>query len=214
MIISIDGPAGTGKSTVSRLVAQRLDLPHLDTGAYYRAATLLALRKGLDVNDERAVTAAVNASLLDQIGSRMYVDGEDVSHLIRSPEVSAAVSVVSAHGAVREALVAHQRAWVRRHGGSAVVEGRDIGSIVFPDAPVKVYLDASPEVRAARRSAETGQKATEVLVDQERRDHIDSTRVTSPLRIPEGATVIDTSDMQIDEVVGAIVELVESRLSR
>ncbi len=206
-IITIDGPAGTGKSTVSRLVALTLELPHLDTGAYYRAATLCGLRKGVDLHDGEAMAELVGASSFDQVGDRMYLDGDDVTEAIRLPDVTNTVSIASAHPEVRRALVAEQRQWVSSHEGRAVVEGRDIGSIVFPDAGLKIYLDASPEVRAQRRAGETGQDVSRVLQEQERRDTIDSTRTASPLTVPTDAVVIDTSDLTIYEVVARIVEL-------
>ncbi len=206
-IITIDGPAGTGKSTVSRLVALTLELPHLDTGAYYRAATLSGLRRGVDLHDREAMAELVNTSSFDQVGDRMYLNGEDVTEAIRLPDVTNTVSIASAHPEVRKALVAEQRHWVESREGRAVVEGRDIGSIVFPDAGLKVYLDASAEVRALRRAGETGQEVSRVLQEQERRDTIDSTRSVSPLTVPSDAVVIDTTDLSIDDVVSMIVEL-------
>ena len=206
-IITIDGPAGTGKSTVSRLVARTLELPHLDTGAYYRAATLGGLRNQVDLDDGKAMAALVGSSSFDQVGDRMYLDGDDVTEAIRLPEVTNKVSIVSAHPEVRRALVAEQRKWVGSREQRAVVEGRDIGSIVFPDAGLKVYLDAAPEVRARRRAGETGQDVSRVLHEQERRDTIDSTRSVSPLTVPSDAVVIDTTHLTIDDVVARIVEL-------
>jgi cytidylate kinase len=206
-IISIDGPAGTGKSTVSRLVALTLELPHLDTGAYYRAATLGGLRTAIDLHDGEAMADLVATTSFDQVGDRMYLDGDDVTEAIRLPDVTNTVSIVSAHPEVRRALVAEQRHWVESREGRAVVEGRDIGSIVFPEAGLKIYLDASAEVRAMRRAGETGQDVSRVLREQERRDKIDSTRTASPLAIPPDAVVIDTTDLTVDEVVARIVEL-------
>ncbi len=203
--LTIDGPAGTGKSTVSRLVAQRLGIPHLDTGAYYRAATLVAMRSEVDLQDEREVGPAVARAFFDQIEGAMYVDGEDVSLLIRDPEVNRHVSVVAAFPSVRRTLVEHQRNWVEMQEGGAIVEGRDIGSVVFPSAPLKIYLDASAEVRAKRRAIETGQEPNRVLEEQGRRDHLDSTRADSPLAVPEGAVVIDTDSLTIEQVVEEIV---------
>lgn len=206
-IIAIDGPAGTGKSTVSRLVALTLELPHLDTGAYYRAATLGGLRKHIDLEDGQAMADLVETSSFDQVGDRMYLDGDDVTEAIRLPDVTNTVSIVSAHPEVRHALVAEQRHWVESREERAVVEGRDIGSIVFPDAGLKIYLDATPEIRARRRAGETGQDVSRVLQEQKRRDSIDSTRTASPLTVPSDAVVIDTTDLTIDEVVARIVEL-------
>jgi cytidylate kinase len=145
---------------------------------------------------------------LDQDAGRMYLDGVDVSSEIREPDVTARVSQVAAHTEVRELLVEYQRDWVRRHGGRAVVEGRDIGTVVFPDADLKIYLDATPEVRARRRAVQDDAEPSAVLEDLHRRDHLDSTRETSPLKIPAGAYVIDTSDLTFDEVVDRVVDLV------
>jgi cytidylate kinase len=208
LIITVDGPSGTGKSTVSRAVAARLAIPHLDTGAFYRAATLGAVRAGIDTSDEESVRGALGTVVLDQEAGRMYLDGVDVSSEIREPDVTARVSQVAAHTEVRELLVEYQRDWVRRHGGRAVVEGRDIGTVVFPDADLKIYLDATPEVRARRRAVQDDAEPSAVLEDLHRRDHLDSTRETSPLKIPAGAYVIDTSDLTFDEVVDRVVDLV------
>jgi len=210
MIVTVDGPGGTGKSTVSRVVAAKSGLPHLDTGAYYRAATLAALEAEVDPSDGHAVRDVVSRSTFAQEGGRMYLDGREVSVGIRSDRVTAAVSAVSAHPEVREALVQLQRAWVDEHGGG-VVEGRDIGSVVFPDATIKVFLDASPEERARRRSMETGEPLDEVLADLGRRDHIDSTRAASPLTIPDGAVMIDTSELSFEEVVESLLALIRAK---
>lgn len=207
-VVTIDGPSGTGKSTVSKLVAARLGLPHLDTGAFYRAATLAAMKAGVDLANESAVVDVVGSSTLEQEADRMFLDGRDVSEEIRSEDVTSAVSVVSAHTRIRSLLVEFQRDWVGTHGGNAVVEGRDIGSVVFPDARVKVYLDARPEVRARRRADQDGIATEDALESIRRRDHIDSTREASPLTIPKGAVVVDTSDLSLDQVVDAIVSIV------
>lgn len=209
MIVTLDGPGGTGKSTVSRAVAARAGLPHLDTGAYYRAATLAVLRAGVDPGNPDAVFRIVSRTSMDQEGDRMYLDGEDVSTEIRGEAVTSAVSAVSAHPEVRKLLVEKQRAWAAEHGGG-VVEGRDIGSVVFPDAEVKVFLDASPEVRARRRALETGERFEDVLEDLKRRDGLDSTRPTSPLRVPEGAVIVDTSNLSIEQVVEELLRLIEA----
>ncbi|HEY4607148.1 MAG TPA: (d)CMP kinase [Acidimicrobiia bacterium] len=205
LIVTMDGPAGTGKSTVSRAVALRLGLPHLDTGAYYRAAGLAAMRAGVDLEDGAEVAGVVASSDLDQVDGRMLLEGEDVSTRIRSPEVTTASSRVSAHPEVRKVLVTRQREWVERHQNRAVVEGRDIGSVVFPHATLKIYLDARPEVRARRRADQTGGDVSEVLAELAARDHRDSTRQASPLSIPTDAMVVDTSDMTFDEVVDRVV---------
>lgn len=211
MIVTLDGPGGTGKSSASRELARRLDLPHLDTGAYYRAATLAALRAGIDPEDGDSTTECLTQLDLDQQEGRMFLNGEDVSDEIRSDAVTAAVSAVSRHPSVRERLVDLQRAWVMERSERAVVEGRDIGSVVFPDADVKIYLDARPEVRARRRSAESGEPFADVLADLRRRDALDSSRANSPLRVPEGAVVVDTSEMSLDAVVEALLELVDAK---
>ncbi|HEU4894232.1 MAG TPA: (d)CMP kinase, partial [Acidimicrobiia bacterium] len=194
-------------STVSRQLARRSGLPHLETGAFYRAATLAVMEAGLDPSDEDAVVALVSRLTMGQEDGRMYLDGRDVTTELRTDPVTASVSAVSAHPGVREHLVSLQRRWVAEQGGG-VVEGRDIGSVVFPDAAVKIFLDASPEVRARRRALETGEPLDEVLVDLNRRDRLDSSRAASPLRIPEGAIVVDTSDLTLGEVVDRLVELI------
>jgi cytidylate kinase len=207
LVVTMDGPAGTGKSTVSRLVADRLGVPRLDTGAFYRAAGLAALRAGIDLDDHSAVADLVAGLRLDQVDDRMLMDGLDVSQEIRTQIVTEASSRVSTHPDVRGLLVVYQREWVTRHDNRAVVEGRDIGSIVFPDATLKVYLDARPAVRARRRAAQTGEEYSQVLEELGDRDRRDSTREASPLTVPEGAVVVDTSDMSVDEVVDLVLGL-------
>ena len=211
LIVTIDGPSGTGKSTVSRAVASAVGLPHLDTGAFYRAATLAVIRAGIDPADDEAVADVVDRALLDQEEGQMFLDGDDVSREIRGPDVTAIVSRVAANPEVRRILVSHQRDWVTRHANGAVVEGRDIGSVVFPDAKLKVFLDARPDVRAGRRAVETGDDHASVMEDLGRRDRFDSTRTASPLTVPDGAIVIDTSDLTFDQVVARVVELVRDR---
>ena len=211
-VVAIDGPSGVGKSTVARAVAVALGIPHLDTGAYYRAATLLALRAAVDPGDEAGIVAALAAGDIDyeQTGEVM-VDGADVGTELRGPEVTAAVSAVSAHAGVRRAIVAMQRAWVERRAGSAVVEGRDIGTVVFPEAAVKVYLTATPEVRAARRAADpeaAGFTLEELVAQMRERDALDSSREVSPLRPAADAVVIDTSELTVADVVGRVLDLV------
>ncbi len=209
-VVAIDGPGGVGKSTVARAVAAELGLPYLNTGAYYRAATVAAREAGVDLDDGGAVTAEVARHDFAFEDGAMLLDGRDVTEATRTPEVTAAVSVVSAHPGVRELMVAAQRDWLDHHGGRGVVEGRDIGTVVLPGAPVKVFLDARPEVRAARRAKDRearGFDAEAVLADLARRDRIDSTREASPLQVAGDAVVIDTSDLSIDEVVGRVLEL-------
>lgn len=210
-VIAIDGPAGSGKSTIGRALAERLGLTYLDTGAMYRAVAFLALRAGLDVEDDDAVSAAAKEMVLDQDRGRVVVNGHDAAHEIRGPEVSAAVSRVAALPSVREELRMRQRQWAEAHGGG-VIEGRDIGSVVFPDALLKVYLTASPEVRAARRAAEMGEvdngAVERALVE---RDTADSNRSHSPLVQADGAVTVDSSTMGVDAVVDVIIELIEER---
>lgn len=204
-LVAIDGPSGTGKTTVSRLVAARLGLPYLDTGAFYRAATHAAITAGIDIGDGKAIAELLTIISLEQEQNHTFVDGFDVSEEIRSAEVTSKVSVVSAHPEVRSILVDRLREWVEDHDGRAVVEGRDIGSVVFPDADVKIYLDASAAIRADRRAIQDGDDPAEVLESIQQRDHIDSTRTTSPLTVADDARVIDTSDLNLDEVVDLIV---------
>jgi cytidylate kinase len=211
MIVTVDGPGGTGKSTVSRVVAHEAGLPHLDTGAFYRAATLAALEAGVDPSDEGEVLSVVADARFDQEKGRMYLDGVDVSEEIRSEAVTRAVSAVSTHPGVRAILVEQQRAWIDRHHGRGLVEGRDIGSVVFPDATLKIYLDADPGVRARRRALETGEDHDDVLADLLRRDEIDSTRPTSPMKVPEGAVVVDTSHLGFEDVVERLLELIRAK---
>lgn len=212
MVVAIDGPAGSGKSTASRAVGERLVLPHLDTGAFYRAATATVIRAGVEPTNAREATEAVAGRSLSYRGGHMLVDGQDVCTEVRSPEVTAAVSAVSAHPDIRALMVSQQRAWVAERGGGAVVEGRDIGTVVFPDADLKIYLTASPEVRASRRGrdaeAAKTDKADLVRAITER-DAADSSRSVSPLRPAEDAIEIDTSHMSIARVVDMIVELAE-----
>lgn len=210
MVIAIDGPSGVGKSTVSRRVAHELGLAYLDTGATYRAATLAVLRAGIDITDETAVFDELVNHTIDYDERGVILDGESVTFAVRSDEVTASVSAVSAHPAVRAEIVAIQRRWVELHEHGAVVEGRDIGTVVFPDAPVKVFLTASPLVRAKRRASDDeadGRELTEIAEKLAARDHADSTRATSPLRPANDATIIDTSAMTIDEVVTEIISL-------
>jgi cytidylate kinase len=206
-VIAIDGPAGSGKSTVARAVADRLALEYLDTGAMYRGVAHAVLRRGIDPTDAAAVADVARAVVLDVTRSRCLVDGEDASSAIRGPEVTGAVSAVAANPDVRIEMVARQRAWVDELGGG-VMEGRDIGSVVFPEAELKVYLTASPEVRARRRAAEVpGLDVEAVAADIGRRDEADSSRAASPLVAADGARVLDTSELTVDGVVDAIVEM-------
>ncbi len=210
LILAIDGPAGSGKSTVSRLVATRLRLPHLDTGGHYRAATLLALRNGIPLDDGRAIAAVLQDVQISSRDGLTTIDGEVVEGAIRGSDVTAAVSEVSAHPEVRREMVETQRAWVRDNGGSAVVEGRDIGTVVFPHAPLKVFLTADEAERARRRGRELGEDPALHLEAIRRRDLVDGSRSTSPLAVADDAVVIDTTHLTLAEVVEAIVAMAEA----
>jgi cytidylate kinase len=196
LLVAIDGPAGAGKSTVSKAVAHSLGVERLDTGAMYRAVAALALELGMPPEDSDAVAALAGASTI-VVGDRVTIDGRDVTGVIRSPEVGRAVSVVAANAEVRRHLVQRQRAWAAAHGGG-VVEGRDIGSVVFPEAEVKVYLTASPEERARRRNDEAPEGVA-------RRDRIDSTREASPLREAADAHRLDTTGRTVQDVVEEVL---------
>lgn len=205
LVIAIDGPAGSGKSTVARRVAKTLGLEYLDTGAMYRSVTFACLARGVDPADadEVGVVAQEIDMRIDANGT-VAVNGFDATTQIRGPEVTRAVSQVAAHPEVRAELVSRQREWARRRGGG-VLEGRDIGSVVFPDATLKVYLSASPEVRAARRAREVEDLDYDtVAADLARRDALDSGRQHDPLKRADGAIEVDTSYLTIDEVVGLI----------
>lgn len=207
LVLAIDGPAGSGKSTVAKAVAARIGLEYLDTGAMYRSVAFAALRGGVDPEDAEVVAnLARNMDLDISPSGRVTVDGVDATIEIRGPEVTRAVSIVAANPEVRGEMRARQRQWVAKRGGG-VMEGRDIGTVVFPDARLKVYLDASPEVRAARRSKEVADLSYEtVATDLARRDALDQNRDHDPLRTAADAVVIDTSDLTVDEIVDAIME--------
>lgn len=204
-VIAIDGPAGSGKSTVARAVAERLGLPYLDTGAMYRSIAFAALRARIDPADEAAVAARARDCRIElSPEGSVRVDGVDATIEIRGPEVTRAVSVVAANPGVRAELRTRQREWLDAQGGG-VLEGRDIGTVVVPDAELKVYLDARPEVRAARRSREVGELSyDEVAAEIARRDALDQGRDDSPLEAADDALIVDTSDLTIDEVVEVI----------
>lgn len=210
MVIAVDGPAGVGKTTVARGVARALGLPHLDTGAFYRAVTLAVVRSGVDPTDADAVLAVTAGSRLDYADGQMLLDGEAVASAVRAPEVAALVSAVSAFPEVRRVVVGRQREWVERHGGDAVVEGRDIGTVVFPQAPVKVYLVADPAERARRRARDreaAGLPPDEIERQLRARDHADSTREASPLRAAEDAVTIDTTHLTAEQVIAIVLGL-------
>jgi len=204
-VVAIDGPSGSGKSTVARALAERLGLEYLDTGAMYRAIAFAALQRGLDPLDGALMDKLAADVDLVTAGPDVVVDGYDASIEIRGPEVTKAVSAVAAHPGVRQEMVSRQREWIRSHGGG-VVEGRDIGSEVWPDAELKVYLTADLAVRAARRKAEmAAEDRQEVADDLARRDALDSSRATSPLRRADGAIELDTTHLTVEEIVEALL---------
>ena len=204
-VIAIDGPAGAGKSTIARALAARLGLEYLDTGAMYRAVTFAAMRRGI-VDDDAAVAALAREVTLEVGEHGVLVDGVDATVEVRSAEVTRSVSRVAANSAVRSELVERQRAWARRRGGG-VIEGRDIGSVVFPDAQLKLYLTASPRVRAERRVAEAGGDVDEIEAAIAARDDYDSSRADSPLVQADGSRVLDTTGLSIEAVLAAIERL-------
>lgn len=210
-VIAIDGPAGAGKSTIARALAARLGLEYLDTGAMYRAVTFAAMRRGV-IDDDAAVAALAQEVTLEVGDHGVLVDGVDATVEVRSAEVTRSVSRVAANSAVRSELVERQRAWARRRGGG-VIEGRDIGSVVFPDAELKLYLTASPRVRAERRVAEAGGDVDEIEAAIAARDGYDSSRADSPLVQADGSRVLDTTGLSIDGVLAAIEQLLGERLS-
>jgi cytidylate kinase len=203
-VVAIDGPAGAGKSTIAKELARVLELPYLDTGAMYRGITCAALRKGINPSDESVVARLAITTVLDISDDRLLVDGVDATQDIRGEAVTRAVSAVAANSDVRRELRERQRTWVAELGGG-VVEGRDISTVVFPDARLKVFLTASPLVRAQRRVAQIGGDVEQIARDIAERDHKDSTRIDSPLRESENAIVVDTSNRTIGDVVSQIV---------
>ncbi len=220
VVVAMDGPSGSGKSSTARGVADRLGLRYLDTGAQFRAVTVWMLRHGVDVHDPAAVAAAAGRPVLesgtDPLAPTITVDGEDVAEAIRSAEVTAAVSPVAAVPEVRSRLLALQRQIIAAavEAGGIVVEGRDIGSVVWPTADVKLYLTADPAARAARRAAENGGGSVEATeADLLRRDAIDSSRAAAPLVVPEGALHLDTTPYGLDEVIDRVVAIVDQAVS-
>lgn len=217
LIIAIDGPSGAGKGTVARTIASRLSYRHIDTGAMYRAIAWLALRDGADLQDESRVAAIARSAALDLDGLDGVVraNGHEISSAIRTPEMDRAAAIVARHPEVRAVLVDRQRAY--GHGGGVVMEGRDIGSVVFPQADVKIYLDATPAERARRRAGDPahstgreGRAVEQVQNDLAARDTSDSTRTVSPLTKAADAIYMDTTGVAIDDVVERVLALVES----
>jgi cytidylate kinase len=208
-VIAIDGPAGAGKSTVAKLVAEASGLPYLDTGAMYRCVALQTLRDDVEPTDGIVVGGIAETADISVEGLRSMLNGEDVSELIRTPEIAAIVSVIAAHTQVRTAMRHQQQRWIASHGGG-VVEGRDIGTVVFPDAAVKIFLTASPEERAHRRVGQSGGDIASVASNIAERDRIDSERLDSPLRPAGDAIIVDSTGLDISEVVSIIVGHYES----
>jgi cytidylate kinase len=209
MVIAIDGPAGAGKSSVARAVASALGITYMDSGAMYRCAALAALERGLSPDDPAQMGALARSLQIELAGGRVVLDGRDVTEQIRDPAVTSAASMVSVHPQVREAMVERQRALIG--GGDFVAEGRDIGTVVSPEAPLKVFLTASEPERARRRAAETGEGAEQVLAAQRARDDRDRAREHGALRAAADAIELDTTDLSLEQVVERIVAAARER---
>lgn len=209
MVIAIDGPAGAGKSTVGRALATRLGLAYLDTGAQFRAVGVAALHGGISFDDHNSCAALAKTFETTDDG-HVWVKGIDYTSLIRSPEAGQAASKVAVIASVRTNLAERQRAWATAHGGG-VIEGRDIGSVVFPDAILKLYITASAEVRGACRSAETGEHVDEVIASIRERDHRDKNRDAAPLTATSDSVRVDTSDRPVSDIVDEIIQLLKER---
>ena len=214
MIVAIDGPSGAGKGTIARAVAARLGYDHVDTGAMYRAVAWKSLQVSADLADEAQVAAVASAATFDLASGRVVIDGHDVSLAIRTPEIDRAAAAVARLPAVRRVLVDRQRAIGR--GGGVVMEGRDIGTVVFPDADVKIYLDASPEERARRRAGDPAHAASaaralaEVATALAERDRSDTTRSDSPLAMAPGSVHIETTGLPVDAVVERVMAVIST----
>ena len=209
-VIAIDGPAGAGKSTIAKALASRLKMKYLDTGAMYRAVTFEAMLRELDLDDQGAITLMAQECDLHVGLDRVIINGHDATLAIRGPEVTGNVSKVAANSGVRTEMRIRQQEWATSHGGG-VIEGRDIATVVFPDAVLKVFLTASPEVRALRRVDQSGGNVTEIAAAIAQRDLTDSTRADSPLASSSDSVVIDTSDRAIEDVVDEIEKLFMER---
>tara|TARA_B100001778_G_scaffold198918_1_gene164172 strand:+ start:4233 stop:6146 length:1914 start_codon:yes stop_codon:yes gene_type:complete len=203
-ILAIDGPAGSGKSSLAKLLAEKLQLEYLDTGAMYRSVAAEALSANVNPKDLLSVAEIAGKTVISFEGQQVYVNGNDLTETIRSAEVNAVVSYVAANPGVRAILRRAQRSWARQRGGG-VLEGRDIGSVVFPRAKLKVYVTATPEERARRRSLESGRSIEEILTEIQGRDEIDSSRADSPLAVSTNAIIVDTTDKSLDEVAGEVL---------
>ena len=209
-VIAIDGPAGAGKSTIAKALSSRLNMKYLDTGAMYRAVTYEAMLRDLDLNDQSAITVLAQECDLHVGIDRVIINGHDATSAIRGPEVTGNVSKVAANSGVRTEMRIRQQEWATAHGGG-VIEGRDIATVVFPDAVLKVFLTASPEVRAQRRVDQSGGDVQEIAAAIAERDLLDSTRADSPLASSSDSVVVDTSDRAIDDVVSDIEKLFLNR---
>jgi cytidylate kinase len=208
-VIAIDGPAGSGKSTVARVLATRLGLDYLDTGAMYRSVAFAVIQRNIDPDDAEAI-GTLASKVTIEVADTVVVDGVDATLEIRGPEVTRLVSAVAANPAVRKEMVQRQREWAEAHGGG-VVEGRDIGTVVFPDAELKIFLTASDEERALRRSKEVRDLAyDEVAAAIAKRDYLDSTRAASPLTKAPDAVEIDTSTLSVDEIIEQVMQRLAS----
>ena len=205
-VIAIDGPAGAGKSTIAQALSARLSMKYLDTGAMYRAVTFEAMLRELDLDDQGAITLMAQECDLHVGLDRVIINGHDATSAIRGPEVTGNVSKVAANSGVRTEMRIRQQEWATAHGGG-VIEGRDIATVVFPDAVLKVFLTASPEVRAQRRVDQNGGNVSEIAAAIAERDLLDSTRLDSPLASSSDSVVVDTSDRAIDDVVDEIEKL-------
>ena len=210
IVIAIDGPAGAGKSTIAKALAKKLSLRYLDTGAMYRAVTFAALTRNLDLSNESAIAKVASECVMLIDDDSIIIDGLDATQEIRGQKVTRAVSIVATNSLVRTELRGRQQQWVSEHGGG-VVEGRDIGSVVFPDATLKVYLTASPLVRAKRRVAQSGGVVELIAAEIAERDQRDSSRSDSPLMKTSDSVMVDTSNIDVNEVVEHIERLVVAR---
>lgn len=211
MIIAVDGPAGSGKSTVARALATALSLRHVDTGAMYRALALKALRRGLDLDDAAAVARLLPDTSIELASDRVLLDGEEVTGEIRERRVTSAASVIAEHPEVRRWMVTNQRRIVKEDPSGAVVEGRDIGTVVLPNADLKVFLTAAEKERVRRRAVQTGITQQEVVEDVTSRDDRDTRRSVSPLRVAEDAITLDSTSLSVQQVLQHLLQILGER---